>query len=107
MANNKILINYQLETSTHDGYCSGGDCEYECKTLNQTAIISEQDLNEDGSLKNFGYYGKFIEKPYVFGGSYYCKLSDECYNNNLDKHEYRLIIKRVVLDPQESDYEDE
>ena len=105
MTNPKILINYQVETATHDGYCSGEECVYECNTWNQSVFISEEDLNEDGSLKNFGYYGKFIEKPNLMSGSGYCNLSDECYDNNLDKHKYRIIIKRVVLNPQESDYE--
>ena len=32
-------INYTLETSDHDGYCSGSECEYSCNNHTLQADI--------------------------------------------------------------------
>jgi hypothetical protein len=37
----KAKITARLETYDHDGYCSGEECEYECKIIEQIVDVPE------------------------------------------------------------------
>ena len=99
----KAKIIAKLETSDHDGYCSGGECEYEVKTVTYIIEVPCEYKNYPvGKLNNFDEYGidwdKLLPEPDLNNyGSGYCDLSDECDNNNLDKHDYRYTIISIEL----------
>jgi hypothetical protein len=88
----RIRISAKLETSDHDGYCSGGECEYECKE-----VVHEYDLqNGDVTDIDLADYAKFLPFPIIdTGGSGYCGVSSRCSRAGLAKHDYRYTIHSV------------
>ena len=87
----KLKIISKLETSDHDGYCSGGECEYECKIVENIVDVPEKyksnpkgilykydecDNIQDNDNDNEYDWEKLLPKPEINdSGSYYCKLS--------------------------------
>lgn len=94
----KLKIKAKLEIADHDGYCSGGECEYTCSI--KTYIVDVPDwctvLAED-----YKYLVNYLPTPPNMDmfGSGYCDLSDECVKNDLYKHSYRYtILEATELD---------
>ena len=92
----KVKIKAKLEISDHDGYCSGGECEYSFSIKEYIIDVPNDEYNEyDGNYINWVYY---LPKPNIdTWGSGYCDLSNECNVNGLDKHDYRYTILEVTI----------
>jgi hypothetical protein len=103
----KAKITAQLETSDHDGYCSGGECEYETQTHSYIVDLPDQFKNyPEGKLNNFDKYSfeweKLLPEPGLnYDGSYYCDVSNESETHGLDRHDYRYTIISVeIVNPE-------
>ena len=94
-----VNINYKLETSDHDGYCSGDECVYSCNHHSLQLDINKDDIvrDDNGDITNLQSYERFIPKPVVHGESQYCGLSDESFQHGLDIHEYRITVTSVTI----------
>ncbi len=92
----KFKIVAKLEISDHDGWCSGGECEYTHTIKNYIVNIPDEEYYDGINLINF------LPTPEInTWGSYYCDLSDESKKNNLSNHDYKYtIVKAVILDNQ-------
>ena len=93
--NNIATIDYTVETSDHDGYCSGSECEYDSYRLN-TSFVIPSDI--DISVKKWCKYRlKEKHESEMGGGSGYCDLSNESILHNLDLHECRVTIHSIDI----------
>jgi hypothetical protein len=88
----KIVITAQLETSNHDGYCSGEECEYETKMVNE--IIDLPERHKDIPLHGIPHSDliSLLPEPHVQN---YIILSPEVRDHCLDVHDYRYTIIAV------------
>jgi hypothetical protein len=97
----KAKIISKLETSDHDGYCSGEDCQYECKQIETVVELPNMyKLHPKGKLSNldeFNWVMLLPEPELNKTGSYYCNLSNECETNGLDLHDYKYTILSVEI----------
>jgi hypothetical protein len=98
----KAKITAKLETSDHDGYCSGSECEYEVKKLSYIVDLPTEYNNYPlGKLHNLNEHGidwtELLPEPVMNYGSGYCDLSEECHNHNIGIHEYRYTIISVEI----------
>lgn len=98
----KAKITAKLETSDHDGYCSGEECEYEVKTQSYIVDLPSEYANYPmGKLNNLDEYGvnweRVLPEPIINNGSGYCDLSEECVNHDLGIHDYRYTILSVEI----------
>ena len=92
----KIVITAQLETSNHDGYCSGDECEYESRIVNEivdiwdTGVVSLHEIPHSDLIS-------LLPKPRVDDEqqSMYCERSPEVREHGLDVHDYRYTIIAV------------
>ena len=99
-SNMKAKITARLETSDHDGYCSGEECEYKCKIIKRIVNAPDQyKTYKYGEIDDLSEYDweKLLEPPELGEGSSYCSLSPECEENNLGVHDYRYTIISVEL----------
>ncbi len=103
--NMKVKIISKLETSDHDGYCPGEECEYEVKVVETiTDIPLEYKSHSKGKLNNLNEFDwvKLLPEPYLNCGSYYCGIDDECEAHGLGQHDYRYTILSVeIIDEEE------
>ena len=97
----KILIAALLETSDHDGYCSGGDCEYESRKIVHLCDIPEKYADSEiGVIRKSksDNWDQYLPEPELnFSGSYYCHLSDKCKEARLGPHAYKYTILKVEI----------
>ena len=99
----KAKITATLETSDHDGYCSGGECEYNVQTVSYIIEIPHEYKNyPQGKLINLDEYGidwvKLLPEPDLnYDGSGYCDLSSKCNNHGLGIHDYKYTILSIEL----------
>jgi hypothetical protein len=98
----KVKITSKLETSHHDGYCSGDECEYDVDTKSYIVDLPEE--------LNGSYDDIFSELDFEWedllpipnlnnrgNNSFYCRNSCESSKNHLGKHDYRYTILSVEL----------
>lgn len=100
-SNMKAKITARLETSDHDGYCSGDECQYECKIIEQIVNAPNQYKNSKpgkiDDIEEYDWY-KFLQDPGLnYYESHYCNLSHECVNSGLERHDFRYTIICVEL----------
>jgi hypothetical protein len=95
--NNKIKIFATLETSDHDGYCSGNECEYKCEEVEHIIDLSGQlhMLNNIDECKDD--FDKYLPCPELGDGSGYCFLDEKCVNSGLGKHDYKYTIRKIEV----------
>jgi hypothetical protein len=98
----KAKIIAKLETSDHNGYCSGAECEYEVKTQSYIVDLSDQYKNyPKGKLNDFDEYGvdweKLLLEPVLNNGSCYCDVSEESNTHGLGCHDYRYTVLSVEI----------
>lgn len=84
----RCYLHCTVETSDHDGYCSGAECEYE--RYNVILEVSLPESIADMDLDSH-YWDKYIEK---YKNS---SLSSECIDNNLSVHDSNIVIDKIVL----------
>jgi hypothetical protein len=101
-----------IETSDHDGWCSGNECEYSCceewvdiplerKCHGHGELFPELqkmrkhllEFCEDPECPNpYPDHLSHLPPPINTYGSYYCDNSRESEENDLSTHEYRLSL---------------
>jgi hypothetical protein len=116
-----ITVHYLFETSDHDGCCSGNECEYDAEELEKSFELPSElgwdQLSEDEILDKFETKDRHLLQEMEFSfiatfkdqlfkkhwksmshgmGSGYCDLSDESLEHNLERHDARIVIFRVV-----------
>ncbi len=97
----KIKITTILETSDHDGYCSGDESYYESKE--KVFILETPQKYIDypiGIIENYDeeFIEKFLPIPEInMNGSYTCKNSKESELKDLGIHDYRYNIINVEI----------
>jgi hypothetical protein len=95
-----LEITAKVETSTHDGYCTDEECEYNVVINKYKVNIPDQFKNyEKGQLINLNDFNweKLLPIPDIDGDSYYCRNSPESDKNNVDKHSYKFTIIKVEV----------
>ena len=98
-----INIKAKLETSDHDGYCSGEENVYNSTIKTYLVTLPPNlvdDINKftDEDLNKLSYnWESLLPIPNIGGGSHYCENSEESSNNGLDIHDYRYTILSVKL----------
>lgn len=118
----KLEITANLETSDHDGYCSGEECQYEKREIEKIKYVN---LDEDRELKNFlenkykdllknfflfeeileikdinnNIWEKYLndERPGSHRGSGYCRITKEFCEAGLGHHDYNFQILKVKI----------
>ncbi len=85
----KVEIIALLETSDHDGYCSGEDCVYESKITEHVLDIPE--------TYTYKQMVELLPKPMLTNGSNYCGIDEKSEEEHLERHGYRYIIKSVKI----------
>ena len=102
-----VKVTAKLETSDHEGYCSGNECQYERKTVQETILLPAKIRNvQDLAEHNLEGY---LPKPDLnYYGSCYCDLSSKCEKHGLRCHDYKYTIKSIEIlnSDSESDSED-
>lgn len=105
----RLKITIKFESSSHDGYCSGEECDYESETI--TKIVDEENIDFDHTniVEEDGRYfmnccllpniDKFFQKEIndINHGSGYCELSFESTQHNLGTHDYRITPLRIEI----------
>ncbi len=97
----KIKITTLLETSDHDGYCSGDECYYESEE--KVFILSTPKEYIDfpiGLVEKYDeeFIKNLLPKPKInMNGSYYCKNSKMSEEKDLGLHDYRYNIINVEI----------
>ena len=93
---NKIIkITFKEEISDHDGYCSGNENEYSCRTYTKT--VEDSDLDSD--IQSYACYADKIDIGNRFKQSYYCTMTQEACEADLGPHDYRItIVKAEIID---------
>ncbi len=102
----KVKIISKLETSDHDGYCSGEECEYECKHVETIVPVPNMyksyPKGKINDLDKFDWIKLLPEPDLNTSGSYYCDNSDECETKGLGSHDYRYTILSVEIFDEEN-----
>lgn len=103
----KISIKALLETSDHDGYCSGDECEYKSKIIIKLCDIPVEYENHPLGMinqENFSddewsnYWSKYLPCPDLnTSESYYCDLSSKCSSIGLGRHDHKYTILQVKI----------
>lgn len=98
----KVKIISKLETSDHDGYCSGEECEYECKHVTHIIDVPEEYKSHPKGIidiedNDYDWTQLLPEPELNTHESYYCDNSEESEQCGLGKHEYRYTILRVEI----------
>lgn len=93
---------YINETSGHDGYCSGNECEYKKETLTQYVVLpnkyKQYPLGMITNADEFEFsWATLIDTPDVGHGSGYCNLSHESREHGLELHDYCQTIVSVEI----------
>ena len=104
-----VKLTIKIETSSHGGYCSGEECDYEAKTVDLRIPYQPKDdyhwwcrargtlLNHNDSLELFKKEINDYEVDCGWG-SYYCGLSENCEKNGLERHDFRKTLLRAEYD---------
>ena len=88
----KVKITAKLEISDHDGYCSGGECEYTHNIEDYIIDIPDEEYYDGIN------WIIFLPTPKINNyGSYYCDNSNKSVEVNLDRHDFRYTIIKVVI----------
>lgn len=89
-----FLVTAKLETSHHDGGCSGDECDYECTE----ATTHELQIPTDTVPANLAAYAPLLPDPdiYELRQSYWCELSEKCVESGLGKHDFRYTVTAVT-----------
>lgn len=105
----KAKIISKLETSDHDGYCSGGECDYESNIIETiTDVPIQYKSHPKGKLSNLDEYDweKILPIPKLnLNGSCYCDISQKSKLFGLGVHDYKYTIMSVEFFDENSDEE--
>lgn len=79
-------VKYKIEESDHDGYCSGGECEY--KSFSRVETVEKKGFEQPK-------IGEVIMEE-AGGGSYFCGLSEQASKAGLKEHQRRKTLKKIL-----------
>lgn len=107
-----IRIEFTRETSHHDGYCSGEECEYNITKQDTECIIANGLVNEAFGEYKIGdelpleeikhHYENMISTKFDLPEiddcfqSGYCKNSAESNEHGMQKHDIRITITKAT-----------
>lgn len=99
----KVKITYSVESSDHDGYCTGEECSYEASTEEVVVDAPKNILGVDWA--SLIPVEKHTRAP-VRMKSGWCRLSKESIEAGLDYHDLRITLLSVeVMMEEEADDE--
>ena len=80
----------KLETSHHDGWCSGDECEYECAE----ETTHELQIPADAVPATLAAFAPLLPDPLDVDTtqSHYCHLNEKCAQAGLGKHDFRYTV---------------
>ena len=99
-----------VQTSDHDDYCSGNECEYDeyevsedCSITFGSEILKKYNIGDYVAIEHLKLLDRFIKYiPDLGGGSYQCSVNDNCEEMGLDMHDYKVqVIQAICLEPFE------
>ena len=79
---------FLVETSHHEGYCSGAECEYEQREETFEVESADQLETIERSLR------RDTERSVDHHGSMYCKVSKDPRAQELGQHDCRVTLLR-------------
>ena len=92
-------ITAQLETNSHDGYCSDEDCEYTRKIVKANIVVPDDykdcPVGEIANTTKYKWTNHLPLPDVNIGGSGYCKFHKP--KGGIGQHEYRYTIKKVEI----------
>ena len=99
----KIIV--QLETSDHDGYCSGEECEYSTETMVKIIDVPNQFAGSilygkipDSQINKHNWIYHYLPEPQLnHSGSSYCNNSADAKINGLYKHDFKYTILSIEI----------
>ena len=93
MKQRNFRISALLETSDHDGYCSGEECEYGAIQGDYEVQIPAKDVPAE-EAEGLAAFKRFLPEPMVGDSaqSHWCDISCRCTQAGLGKHEYRYTV---------------
>ena len=104
-----IKVITKLYVSDHDGYCSEDECQlskYDLLSIIPVPKFLRKLVKKDGvdtELSPFraeqylSFWREQLPKILLHCGSCYCGLSEECENEQLQKHEYKYEITNLQV----------
>ena len=97
----KAKITAKLETSDHDGYCSGNECEYKSqvvvKKVNVPQKYKNHELGQIEIVKEYDWEQLLVPPVLNMDGSGYCELSSKCKGGGVGRHDYKYTIITVEI----------
>jgi hypothetical protein len=91
MSKTRILITFKEEIADHDGYCSGEENEFTCRTYTKEVEVTE--LNADIQL--YWCYAD-INDISRRNQSFYCRMSKEGEKAGMFPHSVRNTVVKVI-----------
>ncbi len=94
-----VRFTFKEEISDHDGYCSGNENEYTCRTYEKEVEVEDTELN--ANIDTYWYYADKIDIGNRRGQSYYCTMSTEACEADLGPHDVRITVVKAEIINQE------
>jgi hypothetical protein len=104
------VIEYKLQSSDHDGYCSDNECHYneEIKIFESNKILEEHKYLYDCELNEYDdkYFISLLPKLCLWENSNkfdhtfksgYCTIDFKSKHERLSQHDYKYEILRVSM----------
>jgi hypothetical protein len=95
----RVRFTFKEEISDHDGYCSGNENEYMCRTYEKEVEVEDTELNTN--IDTYWYYADKIDIGNRRGQSYYCTMSTEACEADLGPHDVRITVVKAEIINQE------
>lgn len=105
-----VKLEIDFESSDHDGYCSGGECEYTQEGVTRFVPLPECFIDSEiGTVlpthDTFWSYlwekkccGKNDRGLYdIAGGSYSCQMDNNSQDSGLDQHTVRIVVMNAQV----------
>lgn len=109
----RVRLTLLIETSDHDGYCSGDECEYTQTKVR--VLVPVPDEFQDSAVGTqlecwLDYWDSYREDyqtqtPVNAGYSHYCLNSKESVAHDLERHECRVRVGEAVIVDGNLDYD--
>lgn len=101
MVHNRVKVNVRfiIEISDHNGSCNNNKCKYYTCEYSQRIYVREKDIIKGKNMRIVGLnkQEKYLPLPRINeGDTHNCMLSYDCDDNDLDRHDYKIIMKEIT-----------